>query len=128
MSNNETLQASVKAFVDRLLSERKQYQAGDDSQLQFVWDCLKQITEKYTTEAYEFNLAMDIFADGLPADWADYEFWLACIEPIKKTDLKNQTIAFLKAFSAEYPSYDMSATILCVESLTIEQINQIVES
>lgn len=74
------------------------------------------------------NLAMDIFADGLPADWADYEFWLACIEPIKKTDLKNQTIAFLKAFSAEYPSYDMSATILCVESLTIEQINQIVES
>lgn len=64
MSNNETLQASVKAFVDRLLSERKQYQAGDDSQLQFVWDCLKQITEKYTTEAYEFNLAMDIFVES----------------------------------------------------------------
>ena len=74
------------------------------------------------------NLAMDIFADGLPADWADYEFWLACIEPIKKTDLKNQTITFLKAFSAEYPSYDMAATISYVESMTMEQIYQIAES
>ena len=73
------------------------------------------------------NLSTNIWADGLPADWADYEFWLACVEPFKKADLKTQTIEFLNAFSAEYPSYDMSATILYVESLTIEQINQIVE-
>lgn len=64
MSNTETLQASVQAFVDQLLSERQQYPADDDSQLQFVWNCLKQIVEKYTTEAYEFNLAMDIFVES----------------------------------------------------------------
>ena len=64
MVSTETLQASVKEFVDGLLSGMKDCCKDDADFLAFIRQLLGEITRKYTTEAYEFNLAMDFFVEA----------------------------------------------------------------
>jgi len=76
MGMPQNLQDSVKAFVKQQLAELKKRKEDEAFQIQFIYEALGSITEKYTTEAYEFNLAMDIFVE------ASYKNLAECFEKI----------------------------------------------
>ena len=74
------------------------------------------------------SLSTGVWADGLPADLADYELWLNSVEAIKDNDIITKIIAFLNQFGFSFKTYDLAPTISFVQSLSEEQIKKITQS
>ena len=74
------------------------------------------------------SLSIGIWADGLPADLADYAIWLDSIDSIKDCDIVTKIVTFLNQFGSEFKAYDLAPTISFVESLSEEQIKEITQS
>lgn len=64
MSNNQYIQENVKDFVDKILSNIKCNRDDEEARRNTVRESLLLITQKFTTEEYTFNLAMDILVEG----------------------------------------------------------------
>ncbi len=72
MNNQPTIHETVKAFVVKVLAGIKQNRGDEDALYVAVYDGLRQITAEFTTYAYSFNLAMDIFIEAAFKNFSDY--------------------------------------------------------
>ena len=64
MSNNQSLQSTVKSFVLGALSEVNVYRDDENARIKAIRDGLGLITDKFGVEEYSFNLAMDVFVEA----------------------------------------------------------------
>ena len=84
MSNSQSMQDSVKAFVKRMLSEIKVNRDDEEARINSIREGLLLITREFTTEKYSFNLAMDVFVE------AAYKNLSECLMKIlSETDLED---------------------------------------
>ena len=101
MVETKTLQETVKEFVVCLLSEMKDHNKDDAAPAALIRELLRAIAQKYTTEAYEFNLAMDIFVEK------------AYIDPVPALE------SILSEYSPEQPKAQMDISFAAYYALSL---------
>ncbi|MGN1156823.1 MAG: hypothetical protein ACI4TK_11655 [Agathobacter sp.] len=72
--------------------------------------------------------SLDVMADGAPADLGDYEIWIKCEQEKSDKDILEKTIYFLESFIAEFEYYELQPTVDIVKSLTMHDVNRILNS
>ena len=121
--------------IFELQSIKVNYWNRSDIQIEQDYKDMLRILDHYYFQTYNDDLgallgclSMDIWADRLPADLADYEIWLDSIEPIKDSEIVTKIVTFLEKFSSEFKTFDFETTISFVKSLSEEQIKEITQS
>lgn len=71
MSNNQSLQENVKAFVKKVLTDIKVNRDDEEARIQSIREALLLITQEFTTEKYSFNLAIDVFVEAAYKNLSD---------------------------------------------------------
>lgn len=64
MGNNRYTQEDVKDFINKILLDIKCNRDDEDARVNAVRESLLLITQKFTTEEYPFNLAMELLVEG----------------------------------------------------------------
>lgn len=76
MSDNQSLQDKVKAFVRNTMTALSIDRSDEKGRIELICEALKIITEEFTVEKYDFTLAMDVFIETATKDLAK------CLEEI----------------------------------------------
>lgn len=143
LEKNMPLLESAISLINRLSDEKiselqsikVNYWNRSDIKIEQDYKDMLRILDRYYFQSYNDDLgallgclSMDIWADRLPADLADYGIWLDSIEPIKDSDIVTKIVTFLEKFSSEFKTFDFETTIFFVKSLSEEQIKEITQS
>ena len=67
----KSIQQVIQADVNKILGGIKRFKDDQAARINAIRDALREITRKYTTFTYDFNLAMDVFVEAAYKNFSD---------------------------------------------------------